>query len=293
MTTPATRAPVELIPATPQRVWGMPAVFNFILGGLGAGFYVAAALAAAGGLGEAVGLAAWLAPALVLAGFAAVASEAGRPLRGLRVLRQVRTSWMSRELWLGGGFVALAVADGVLPGWGLRVPAVAAAAGLVLAQGAMLTRARAMAAWNVPSMPVVFAASAAVSGAGVLVLAELLAGRVPGDGFLWIALAVLMLGMLVWLAYLRWSPDPAFARATAPLREGAQAIELVVIGYGAPCALIALALVFPPWAPLPTALAGALAIAGQARAKSALIVAAGQRRPVTLATLTLPRRRSA
>lgn len=293
MTTPATRVPVELIPATPQRVWGMPAVLNFILGGLGAGFYVAAALAAAGGLGEAVGLAAWLAPALVLAGFAAVASEAGRPLRGLRVLRQVRTSWMSRELWLGGGFVALAVADGALPGWGLRVPAAAAAAGLVLAQGAMLTRARAMAAWNVPVMPVVFAASAAVSGAGLLVLAELLAGRVPGDGFLGIALAVLVLGMLVWLAYLSWSPDPAFARATAPLREGAQAIELVVIGYLAPCVLIALALVFPPWAPLPTALAAGLAIVGQARAKSALILAAGQQRPVTLATLTIPRRRSA
>jgi len=293
MTTPATRVPLELIPATPQRVWGMPAVLNFTLGGLGCGFYVAAALAAAGGLDEAMGLAAWLAPTLVLAGFAAVACEAGRPLRGLRVLRQVRTSWMSRELWLGGVFVALAVADSVLPGWGLRVPAAAAAAGLVLAQGAMLSRARAMAAWNVPLMPVVFTASAAVSGAGLLVLAELLAGRVPGDGFLWIALAVLVLGMVVWLAYLRWSPDPAFARATAPLRVGAPAIELVVIGYVAPCVLIALALVVPPWAPLPTALAAVLAIAGQARAKSALIVAAGQRRPVTLATLTIPRRRSA
>jgi hypothetical protein len=39
----------------------------------------------------------------VLAGFAAVAGEAGRPLRGPRVLWKVRTSWMSRELWIGAG----------------------------------------------------------------------------------------------------------------------------------------------------------------------------------------------
>jgi DMSO reductase anchor subunit len=292
MKTPATRAPVELIAATPQRVWGIPAVLNFTLGGLGGGFYVAAALAAVLGAGAAMSLAAWLAPLLVLAGLLAVASEAGRPLRGMRVLRQVTTSWMSRELWLGGLFIVLALADMAASALGLWLLAAAAAAAFVLAQGAMLTRARAMAAWSVPAMPVVFAASAAVSGAGLLMLAELLAGQRIGGGVLGTVLAVLVLGMLVWLAYLTSSPDPAFERATAPLREGTQAIELVVVGYVAPCVLIALALAFPPWAPLPTALAAALAIAGQARAKSALILAAGQRRPVTLATLTLSGRSS-
>ena len=34
--------PVELIPPAPQTLWGKPAVANFVLGGLGAGFYVAA-----------------------------------------------------------------------------------------------------------------------------------------------------------------------------------------------------------------------------------------------------------
>jgi DMSO reductase anchor subunit len=292
MNTPTTHAgqrPLELIAATPQTLWGTPAVLNFTLGGLGAGFYVAAAA-----LGEAgaLGLAAWLAPALVLAGFAAVAAEAGRPLRGLRVLRRAATSWMSRELWLGGLFVVLALADEAAPGRALRLPATAAAAALVLAQGAMLAQARAIAAWSVPLMPVVFAASAAVSGASLLVLAELLAGRRPGRAVVGTMLMVLALGLLVWLRFLGSSTDHAFVRATTVLREGVTAVELVVVGYAAPVGLVALGLTLPEWTPGPIALAVTLAIVGQWRAKSVLIRAAGQRRAVTLATLTLPRRSS-
>lgn len=295
MDTPTTRAlhrPLELIAATPQTLWGVPAVLNFSLGGLGAGFYVAAAVAAALGGAGALGLAAWLAPALVLAGLAAVAAEAGRPLRGLRVLRRAATSWMSRELWLGGLFVALALADEAAPGRALRIPATAAAAAFVLAQGAMLAQARAIAAWSVPMMPVVFAASAAVSGVSLLVLTELLAGRLPGRAVVGTMLAVFGLGLLVWLRFLGLSTDRAFVRATTALREGATAVELIVIGYAAPVALIALALTLPQWAAGPTALGATLAIVGQWRAKSALIRAAGQRRPLTLATLTLPGRSS-
>lgn len=33
---------VTLIPGVQQRVWGPPAVLNFFLGGLGAGFYAVA-----------------------------------------------------------------------------------------------------------------------------------------------------------------------------------------------------------------------------------------------------------
>jgi DMSO reductase anchor subunit len=286
LTTPANRRPLELIAATKQTLWGMPAVLNFTLGGLGAGFYVAATLGGAG----ATALAAWLAPALVLAGFAAVAWEAGRPLRGLRVLRGVATSWMSRELWLGGLFILLALADDALPQPGLRLLAAAAAVALVLAQGGMLKNARAIAAWSVPMMPVVFTAAAAVSGLGLLLLAELMAGRRPGQMLLATTLVVLGLGLLVWLAFLASSSDPAFVRATAPLRRGATATEIIVAGYAAPLALLALALAFPAWAPGPTAVAASLALLGQVRARSVLILTAGQRRPVTLATLTLPRR---
>jgi DMSO reductase anchor subunit len=291
MPTPPAR-PLALIPEAPQTVWGVPAAINFTLGGLGAGFYVAAALADAAGATASMSLAAWLAPVLVLAGFAAVACEAGRPWRGYRVLRQVRSSWMSRELWLGAAFVAAALADVAAPGRGLRVAAAAAAAALVLAQGAMLMRARAVAAWNVPFMPPVFAAAAAVSGVALLLLSELLAGRTPGPGLLGAALVVIAVALLVWFGYLTAPADPAFARAAAPLTRGAGAIEIVLAGYLAPSILVALALAAPAWAPVPAALAGLLALAGQARARFALVLAAGRRRPVTLATLTLVRRSS-
>jgi phenylacetyl-CoA:acceptor oxidoreductase 26-kDa subunit len=290
MNTPPTRAdhrPLELIAATSQMLWGMPAVLNFFLGGLGAGFYVAAAALGAPG---AMTLAAWLAAALVLTGFAAVACEAGRPLRGLRVLGGVATSWMSRELWLGSLFVLLALAEDAVPWTGLRLPAAAAAVALVLAQGAVLTHARAIAAWSVPMMPVVFGAAAAVSGVALVVLADLMTGGLPGEALLGTTLTVLAVGMLVWLAFLASSSDRAFVRATAPLRRGATAIEVIVAGYVAPLALITLALAFPAWASGPTALAAILALVGQFRARSALILTAGQRRPVTLATLTLRRR---
>jgi hypothetical protein len=142
----------------------------------------------------------------------------------------------------------------------------------------------------VPMMPVVFGAAAAVSGVALVVLADLMTGGLPGEALLGTTLTVLAVGMLVWLAFLASSSDRAFVRATAPLRRGATAIEVIVAGYVAPLALITLALAFPAWASGPTALAAILALVGQFRARSALILTAGQRRPVTLATLTLRRR---
>ena len=83
-------APVELIPAAAPALWGWPAVVNFSLGGLGAGLYVAAALAAAlravpGRPRSPPGSG----PLLVLAGFAAVATRGGPAApRAPRALRR-------------------------------------------------------------------------------------------------------------------------------------------------------------------------------------------------------------
>lgn len=287
-----TREGVELIPPVRQRLWGPPAVVNFVCGGLGAGLYAAAVLAAGFGGGPAVTLAAWLGPALVLAGFVAVAAEAGRPLRGPRVLWGVGTSWMSRELWLGGAFAAGCAAEFVAPGVALRVAAFAAAVLLAAAQGLIVRHARGIAAWDVPAMPVVFLASAAVSGAGLLALVEVVAGRPVGGALLGATLVTLVLGAIAWLAYVTWSREAGFARATGALREGPTAVAIVGGGYLAPFLCAALALALPGVAVPAATLAGALMIAGQALAKTALILTAGQLRPVTLTTLRLERRSS-
>lgn len=290
MTPLAAQRPVELMAPTPQALWGRPAVVNFVLGGLGAGLYVAAAVAAGLGPSPEVIIAAWLGPALVLAGFVAVATEAGRPLRGLRVLTRVRTSWMSRELWLGGAFALFAASEFAVKGPGHRPLAALAAVGLALAQGWILREARGVAAWDAPVMPFLFLSSALVSGTGLLMLLGAAQGRAPSDRGFAAVLVLLILHALVWQAFLSWSGDPAFVDATRPCREGRPRTVALVGGYLAPALLIAPALAWPALALPAAVLAAVLMIASQVDAKTTLILRAGQLRPITIARLRPLRR---
>jgi DMSO reductase anchor subunit len=273
--------PLCLLPPVAQTLWGWPAVANFALGGLGAGLYVMAALAAGFGPSATLRVAAWLGPLLVLAGFAAVATEAGRPLRAPRVLGRVRTSWMSRELWLGGAFALLAAGTLTTQGTGPRVLAAAAGVALALAQGLILRHARGVAAWSVPPMPVVFLTSALVSGAGLLLLLEAGSGR-PLDRLLGMTLVTLVVHLCVWSLFVTWSGDEAFVHGVRPLRGGSSGLVVVVGGYLFPSFLAALAIVLPRLGPVCAAAAGALVVTGQAWMKAALIRQAGQLRPITL-----------
>jgi DMSO reductase anchor subunit len=272
---------VELIPALRQPWWGLPAVANFVLGGLGAGFYVWAALA--GWLEGAPGLAlaAWLSPLLVLAGFVAVATEAGRPLRGARVIARLRSSWMSREMGLGGAFTLLALAEFLIPSAILRALAVLAALAFVLSQGLIVRRARAVTAWDTALVPVMFVTSALVSGAGLLLMTESVKGRAPG-AWLGAVLVALVTALVVWVAYLAWERSEEFERATRPLREPPSLVGIVGTGYVLPFILLTLSPALDWLAPAAACLGGAVMVAGQVETKRALIIAAGQLRPITL-----------
>ena len=291
MATATTAQRREMIPAQPQGLWGWPAVVNFALGGLGAGWYVATVLAAGFERSPGVTAASWAAPVLVLAGFAAVAGEAGRPLRGPRVLTRLRTSWMSRELLAGIAFVLLVAADLAFPLRLHRAQAMVAALLLALAQGFIVRRARGVTAWDVPLMPVLFLLSACLSGSGALLLVESLAGRAPIPAVIGVTLLLIVVSFVAWARYLAWTSEDAYRRAVAPLRERRSVVVIDGAGYGLPLLLGLLALAAPAAAGPLTALAGALLVAGQAYAKARLIRAAGRLRPITLA-ITLSRRRS-
>lgn len=198
---------------------------------------------------------------------------------------------MSRELWLGGAFIALALADLAFPRPGVRLLAVLAAALVVVAQGSMLREARAIPAWSVAPMPGVFLASSVVSGSAVLALVEIARGQAPGPALLATMLVVLVLGLIVWIAYVTWSAQPEFVSATAPLRDGFGAAELVGVGYVAPFVLVTLALVLPWGATALTALAAITMLAGQVAAKALLILRASRIRPIAL-DVTVGRRHS-
>ena len=284
--------PVELIPAQRQRLWGWQAVANFTLGGAGAGLYGTAVLAAGFERTAAVALASWLAPLLVLAGFAAVAGEAGRPLRGPRVLWKVRTSWMSRELWIGGAFVLLIAADFAFPLRLHRAQVLAAAVLLALAQGMILRRSRGIAAWDAAVMPWLFLLSAAVSGAGAYMLLEVLAGRPVPPAVLAAGILLVILAFWSGRAYVSTPAGHAFREATASLRGGAAGRLAAGLGGALPLGALAVALASPPAAATAAALAGLAMVAGQAYLKTELIVRAGLLRPITVPTLRMSRRLS-
>jgi DMSO reductase anchor subunit len=284
--------PVELIPAQRQRLWGWQAVANFTLGGVGAGLYGTAVIVAGFERGPAVVLASWLAPLLVLAGFAAVAGEAGRPLRGPRVLWKVRTSWMSRELWIGGVFVLLVAADFAFPLRLHRAQALAAAVLLALAQGMILRRSRGIAAWDAAVMPWLFLLSAAVSGAGAYMLLEVLAGRTVPPAVLAAGILLVILTFWAGRAYVSTPAGHAFREATASLRDGAAGRLAAGLGGALPLGALAVALASPPAAATAAALAGLAMVAGQAYVKTELIVRAGLLRPITVANLRMSRRLS-
>ena len=283
---------MEMLPAQPQVLWGWPAVLNFALGGLGAGWYVVAVLAAGFERSPAVTAASWAAPVLVLAGFAAVAGEAGRPLRGPRVLMRLRTSWMSRELLVGIAFVLLVAADLAFPLHLHRAQASVAAVLLALAQGFIVRRARGITAWDVPLMPLLFLLSALVSGAGAYLLLEVTAGRPPRSAPVVAVLALVVVAFVVWARYLAWTSEDSYTRAVAPLRVGRTLLLIDGAGYGLPLLLGLLALAAPAVAQPLLGVAGALLITGQVYAKARLILAAGRLRPITLAIVPSRRRSS-
>jgi formate-dependent nitrite reductase membrane component NrfD len=280
--------PVELIPARRQALWGWPAVLNFALGGLGAGLYVVAVVGAGFGRSPAVTAASWLGPLLVLAGFVAVATEAGRPFRGPRVLARLQTSWMSRELWIGGAFVLLVAINLAFPLRLHRALPTLAALVLVLAQGYIVRRARGVTAWDVPLMPLLFLLSALISGGGLYLAIEVISGRHPDGAVLGGVLVLLAAGLVAWTRYLRWSGEAAFREAIAPFARGRAGRLIVGGGYAAPLALTALAVVLPALAPVALLTAGALMAGAQFHAKAQLILAAGQFRPITLGGLRVP-----
>lgn len=271
----------ELIPAERQTLWGRLAVANFFLGGAGAGAYVVGTGLSGLERSPILGVASILGPLLVIAGFLCVAAEAGRPLRGPFVLRKLESSWMSRELWAGGAFVACAAADLFLPWIGFRILAGLAALILILAQGFILRLACGVAAWDVPPMPVVFLTSGVLGGAGLLGIVSAVAGDGASARLGLGTAGLILLSGGSWISYLARPGDSAFRRATAPLRQGLAIAGVLGIGHALPLLLLGVGFWFQEFAAGSLALSGVAILTGALHAKAALVLRAGQLRPIT------------
>lgn len=289
-----------VIPSERQEPWGWPAAANLFLGGAATGYYLLSLIAAALTDGAAAlfqpvssGL---LAALLASLGFLALTVEAGRPARGYRAFQGLRRSWMSRETLSLAVFVSAVVLERVYPHLVLRVLAVSSAVLLMVSQGFILYRARAVAAWNVPVMPLLFLSSGLASGSGVLLMAA-----DGGEGSL---VAPASLGLLcaafnaaVWLVYLNGLKglNGLNGSRLADFRLSTQAMRrplalAVTVGVGSVVPMLLLLMLFDvpglgggkPSGETIAALSGLALLAGTAAQKAGVVMKAGYLREVVL-----------
>lgn len=198
---------MELIKSKRFEVWGWQAFLNFTLGGMATGFYILV-IVYDFIYRDTIKLLhpntlKLIPPILVVLGFIAVATEAGKPARGLYLINNLRMSWMSRETAAGVLFISAAVADCIFPHVGLRILAVAAASGFLLSQGFIIYYACATPAWNVSAIPVYFIISGFSMGFGLWLLLSGF-GKIPVPSILiTIGLVIVILTLSSWVFYLR------------------------------------------------------------------------------------------
>jgi formate-dependent nitrite reductase membrane component NrfD len=228
---------MELIRPMKYRVWGWPAVTNFIIGGMASGFYLLSLLDIS--LREGVAFSepqamifTLLSPLLVVLGFLVMTFEAGRPLRCVYLLCNLKSSWMSREVLSGILFALSASINLLFPHPLLYLLSVVASIVYLISQGFIIYRARAVTAWNVPLTPILFLTSGIVAGYGLLLIVTALSRLTFSIQMFVIGIACLALNLFVYGNYvLAFRRNLAFREATAILRNPIFLIVIVGMGH--------------------------------------------------------------
>ncbi len=251
-----------------QTSWDARAAGNFIGGGMGGGLIVFTAWSGASGAALS-----WLivgALGFVAAGLLCVASELGRPLRAIRVLRNPRTSWMARESWTALAlFPAGLLAAAGVSGWAWIAGVLAVL--FVYCQARMLQAAKGIPAWREPLLRPLVLSSGLVEGGGVFLLTAPLHGAASAATLLLFASLVLVRG-IIWVAYRRRLATRAAAGALRALDQAGRV--LLVAGTLLPLLLLAAA-VAGVFAPPLMALGGLLAALCGAWLKLVIVTRAG------------------
>jgi DMSO reductase anchor subunit len=206
-----------------QRDWRWPATANFIIGGTGVGLYLFNFINAFM-MFDSVFLSKSLPfglipPILIGIGFLFLGIEAGRPLRGCYLFLHPGQSWITREVIACCIFIPAALCDYFFPHPVLKLLATISALGFLISQGFIIYRARAITAWNVPIIPVVFGSSGLTSGYGLFLI--LMAPDVTrsDQAMLFLGLIFLLFNLSVWLVYLWHSRSTELSFVTTTLRQ--------------------------------------------------------------------------
>ena len=262
-----------------QASWDVRAAGNFIGGGMGGGLIVFAALSGVSGNAFAGLVLAGL--GLVALGLFCVALELGRPLRALRVLTNVRSSWMSREAWCAVLLfpIGLAAALGV-PGLAWLVAVLALV--FVYCQARLLQAAKGIPAWREPRVPALLVISGLADGGGLFLAAAPL-HRAATMAIAAFFAALLLARFAVWFVYRRRLENSAAREARAALDRAGRV--LLLAGTLAPLALMAVALLAGGYALPSMALGGLLAALAGAVVKLLIVTRAGFNQGFALARM--------
>ena len=272
---------MDIVKPRQQQIWRWPAVLNFTLGSMGAGYFVWTwldvflAVNAVGPVGE--GHAGVVAAGLILGGFFALLFEAGNPLKSYLTFLNVRHSWMSRELWLAMIFVGLVGFDLVYPDWlPLWIPAVTAFL-FVMSQAFIIYRSRAIRAWNVwPVVPLLILTGLS-SGFGLFLLLEWDGDQGSTLLLLGGATWLICLGALLYYLFGFGFQDTDFRADTRSLRTPGALLVGTGVGLVLPFALLAMVTggLMGSYAGPAITLAGAAAILGAALRNRNIVMKAG------------------
>lgn len=244
-----------------QTHWDWHVALNFLTGGAGSGLLLAAALGAIAG--QSLAAPTWVGLLLVAGGLAQVSLHLGRPLRGMNVLLNPHTSWMTREAFVAGPLLAFAALAALLDSTLVGVVVGLLAGAFLYCQARILKEARGIPAWREPRIVPLVVTTGLAEGLALYLLIALAAGwkdaLLPAGVAL---LAMLMARFVVWRGYRRalqgHAPQEALAvldRTEGPFAGAGHMAPLLLLGVavGVPSAqgplvaLAALAALFAGW----------------------------------------------
>lgn len=225
-----------------QTSWDWRAAGNFIGGGAGTGLLIISALFAApnDGAASAINWLLLLSLALIGLGLLCVWLEIGRPLRALHVFFNPRTSWMSREAFVGlllfpAGLLALLNVGGMI--WVTGALALL----FLYCQSRMLPATRGIPAWRSKLLTPLMLSTGLCEGCGVFLLLGRWHGAVTSAA-LGLFLVLLVARLVLWLRYRNAVESSLAPRARAALNQAGRL--LLVSGTIAPLLLLAASFVW-------------------------------------------------
>lgn len=169
-----------------QSTWGKLVIIDMFLGGMGAAtFVVAAVLLYTDNMKGLAQIGILIGPLLVIAGLFFLFRELGSKVNIVRSLSGISTSWLSRGVLIQVLFIVLSLLYSIPTFWfsnwlALEISQIIGALAFIMAlvtgiyHGFFLSKAKGIALWTSPVLPVVSLFTALCTGAGLMLLIFLL-----------------------------------------------------------------------------------------------------------------------